>query len=120
MAAAASAECLDGEVSCYDGECIDETFVCDGGEPDCAGGEDEDPELCGGETDSEICNSGVTASGQADLDYCLGAYCCDEFNFCTNNADPDGITECQDCFENGGGEICDDAIFCGFYFCDAG
>jgi hypothetical protein len=77
-------------------------------------------------TEGGICTSGITyGEGNEDLDACLGELCCDEYLFCTSDGtDPQG---CLDCFTNGGGPLCDDAIACeeesgcfGFPLCESG
>lgn len=104
--------CSDTQATCGDGECIEEGDICDGFD-DCSEGEDEAEELCGS---AEICDSGVTFEGYSDsLNLCLGSNCCFEFEYCT--ADGEDIEGCQDCFANGGGDICDWAISCGFAYC---
>ena len=34
-------ECDDGQTQCANGQCIRESYVCDGGAPDCDDGSDE-------------------------------------------------------------------------------
>jgi hypothetical protein len=56
-----------------------------------------------------ICESGL-ATGDVDIDTCLGDACCDEFIECTQGGvDTDS---CVACFDAGGGPLCDAAIAC--------
>jgi hypothetical protein len=90
------------DFQCFDGTCIPFDWVCDGF-PDCFEGEDE---FC---EDSGICGTGVTVFDQ-EADACLGEFCCDPFLACSSfGEDPES---CQQCLENGGGELCNDAIDC--------
>ena len=85
-------------MTCDDGRCIPNEWRCVG-IPDCTNGEDED---C-------ACSPGL-ASGNPELDACLFAWCCDELEACTQNAT--NVIPCADCFNAGGGPLCDPSIAC--------
>ncbi len=96
--------CNKEDFFCNDGACISQFQVCDG-VFDCFEGEDE---FC---EDNGICGSGATTF-DFELDQCLGDFCCDAFQECTDfGNDPDG---CNQCLENQGGPQCDAAIGCAF------
>jgi len=96
--------CNKEDFFCNDGTCISQFQVCDG-TFDCLEGEDE---FC---EDNGICGSGATMF-DFELDQCLGDFCCDAFQECTDfGADIDG---CNACLEDGGGFQCDEAIDCAF------
>ncbi len=97
--------------SCADQACIDQCYS------DLPGGVAELDALegclaaqCGSECgESSICDSGLTMSNAA-CDTCLGTICCAEFESCTQNGAD--LQPCIDCFDAGGGPLCDAAIAC--------
>lgn len=93
--------CGPDDFFCGSGECIPQGWVCDGF-GDCADGSDE---FCQG----GICDSGL-ATGEPQLDQCLGDFCCFEFEQCTQFAQD--VESCWACLEAGGGPLCDDALSC--------
>ncbi len=56
-----------------------------------------------------ICASGI-GFGDAALDECVGAACCNEFEDCTQ--DGTDVDACLDCYNAGAGALCDAAIAC--------
>jgi hypothetical protein len=90
------------DFQCFDGSCLSFEFVCDGF-PDCFEGEDE---FCEG---NGVCGTGVTVFDQ-QADACLGDFCCDQFQECSSFGKDPG--SCQQCLQNGGGDLCDGAIEC--------
>jgi hypothetical protein len=90
---------VDGCVRCLEeggGARCDEALECFFESP-CAGG------------GPGICTSGV-GTGDPQLDVCLSEMCCAEFLACTSNGND--LDSCVQCFEAGGGPLCDAAVFC--------
>lgn len=56
-----------------------------------------------------VCGSGVSY-GDPLLEQCLGRACCDEYMACSDGGE--NVQSCIDCFNFGGGPICDDAVAC--------
>lgn len=93
--------CGPDDFFCNSGECISQEWVCDGFN-DCADGSDE---FCQG----GICDSGL-ATGDPQMDQCLGDFCCFEFEQCTEFGQ--NVDACWACLEQGGGPLCDPALAC--------
>jgi hypothetical protein len=99
-----------GGFACTDGDCIPFAFFCDGAD-DCADGQDEDIDACAAFIDGTgICDSQLAFTGNPGLNLCAGAACCGDFNACTDNGSD--VPSCVECFEDGGGALCDDALAC--------
>ena len=99
------------------GQDVDACWACleQGGGPLC------DPALacfqespCAQGPGQGICDTGLTTDDPR-LDACLGENCCEELNDCLDNEQA-----CFQCFENGGGPICDPFIGCANESCDLG
>ena len=144
--AEAAEGCNDGYWDCGDGQCIPESYVCDGSSefcnaswgPDCANGADEGLEFCGYEDECEeeepegcgddefTCNDGscIPASWECDVYWCdcPGEACEDEAD-CGDDGGDDGCVDCQgqDCtgYENWVGDgYCDDGAWGMYFNCD--
>ena len=64
--------------------------------------------------DTLICDTDLT-TGEAACDACLGTSCCADFQFCVQ--DGADVQACIDCFDAGGGPLCDDALACAAASC---
>jgi hypothetical protein len=71
--------------------------------------------FCGEEADG-ICRSGISYD-DPQANACLGERCCDAFTFCADEGGPFG---CIDCFDEGGGIICNQALLCAANECGIG
>jgi hypothetical protein len=95
-----------GCVSCLDG---------DGDMERCADANECALENCeNGLPDHDVCDSGVVW-----VDFrqkaCLDRLCCDAFEACSDGGE--ALQPCVDCFEEGGGPLCDEALACATESC---
>ncbi len=119
LAACLTRNCCEEFVACSgNGEMVGECQAClaRGGGPLCDAVIECQGANCGGPVGS-ICDSGLAVS-TASQGECLSVNCCAEFDACSDQGA--NVDACIDCFNDGGGPLCDDAIACSAANCPTG